>query len=71
MTEDDYKVEYTTVSISKLLVDNVILRMRSNRFASASDFYNNLNITMNMMILIIISISPDCKYIISWNTQRN
>ena len=38
MTEDDHKVEYTTVSIPKPLAEKIKERMRGTGFASVSSY---------------------------------
>ena len=38
MTEDEYKVEYTTVSIPKPLAEKIKERMRGTGFASVSSY---------------------------------
>ena len=38
MSDDEYKVEYTTVSIPKLLADKVKKRMKGTGFSSVSSY---------------------------------
>ena len=38
MSDDEYKVEYTTVSIPKLLADKVKERMKGTGFSSVSSY---------------------------------
>ena len=38
MSEDDHKVEYTTVSIPKILADKIKERMKGTGFASVSAY---------------------------------